>query len=104
MIDKPKRETILGIRIVFKGELRWIQSDRDIQIPARSTGFRQKNGAHFDEESSSPALVSIRIVLGSITVLGWGACQLDMDMPYLVAAVEEGTHIELFEACRETKS
>ena len=59
---------------------------------------------HYAESSSpTPVQVSIRMVLGIITILGWEARQLDVDMAYLEANVEEEIYIELAKGYRDSK-
>lgn len=46
--------------------------------------YRQVKCVHFEESSfSTLTQEGIRMVLGVITVLGWEACPLDIDMVYL---------------------
>lgn len=42
------------------------------------------------------------MMFGIIATLGWEARQLDLDMAYLEADVEESIYIKLPETCRET--
>lgn len=48
--------------------------------------------------------VSIRVVFGIIEFPGWEERQLDVDMTYLEADVEEELCVELPEACQETRN
>ena len=105
LTDRPKGKTVLGTKMVFKRKLDQHGRIEKYKCRLVAQGFRQVKGVHYIESSSpTPAQASIRMVFGIIATLGWEARQLDVDMAYLEADVEEEIYIELPETCRESKS
>ena len=67
-----------------------MEGSRKYKCRLVAQGFKQVKGIHYEESSSpTPAQASIRMVLSMIAALGWKARQLDVDMAYLEADVEE---------------
>lgn len=44
------------------------------------------------------------MVFGKIEILGWEACQLNVEMAYLEAKVNEEMQVELLETCLEIRN
>ena len=105
MVDRPKGRTVLETRIVYKRKLDGCGQIEIHKYRLVARVFRKIKGVHY-EESSPPITTSaaIRIVYGIIAVFGWEARQLDVDMAYLEASVEEEIYTELPEARREINS
>ena len=59
-------------------------------------GFRQIPGVHYQESSSpTPAKSTIRMALALMATQNWKGRQLDVEMAYLEADVEEEIYIQL---------
>ena len=68
-------------------------------------GFRQIKGLHYQESSSpTPTQSSIRMALALMALADWEGRQLDVEMAYLEADVEEELHIELPDGYRESRN
>ena len=81
VVGRPKDETVLGTRIVFKRKTNKKRGKDNYMCRRVAQGFRQAKGMHHEESSfPTPAQASIRIVLGIIAILDWEARQLDVDM------------------------
>ena len=68
-------------------------------------GFRQIPGIHYQESSSpTPAQSSIRMALARMATQNWEGRQLDVEMAYLEADVEEEIYIELPSGYRRSQN
>ncbi|CAM9839554.1 unnamed protein product [Sphacelaria rigidula] len=68
-------------------------------------GFRQIPGIHYQESSSpTPAQSSIRMALALIAAQNWKRRQLDVEMAYFEADVEEDIYIELPDGYRQPRN
>ena len=68
-------------------------------------GFRQIPGIHYQEPSSpTPEQSSIRMALALIATQNWEGRQLDVEMAYLEAGVEEEIYIELPDGYRQSRN
>ena len=104
VVERPKGKTVLGTKVVFKRKIGKDGKIGKYKCRLVAQGFKQVKGIHYDESSSpTPAQASIRMVLSMIAALGWEARQLDVDMAYLEADVEEEIYIELPEGYRDSR-
>ena len=104
-VDRPKGKTVLGTRLVLK---RKINNDGEIEKYKWrfvAQGVRHIPGIHSQESSSpTPAQSSIRMALALMAAQKWEGRQLDVEMAYSEAAVEEEIYIELPDGYRQSKT
>ena len=103
VVPRPKGKTALGTKTIFKRKIGKDECIEKYMCRFVAQEFRPIKGIHYDESSSpTPSQASIRMVLGIAAVKDWELCQLDVDMAYLEAAVEEKLYIELPEDYRDS--
>ena len=104
-VDRPKGKTVLGTRLVFKRKIGKDGQVEKYKCRFVAQGFRQIKGLHYQESSSpTPTQSSIRMALALMALADWEGRQLDVEMAYLEADVEEELHIELPDGYRESRN
>ncbi|CAM9723757.1 unnamed protein product, partial [Sphacelaria rigidula] len=104
-VDRPEDKTLLGTRLVFKRKINKDGQIEKYKCRFVAQGFRQIPGIHYQESSfPTPAQSSIRVALALMAIQDWEGRQLDAEMAYLEAEVEEEMYIELPDGYRQSKN
>ena len=102
VVPRPNGKTVLSTKTIFKRKIGKDGRTEKYKRRFGAQGFRQIKGIHYDESSSPPSHVSIRMVLVIATVKDLELRQLDVDMAYLEAGVKEELYMELPEDYRDS--